>query len=143
MKHLSKLLLFLSIFLSLELTAQDKSDWEGDVPDGCTTITCGKKATSDGSVITSHTDDSHRTRSWIDIVPAKDHDKGSMVAMYKRVACDSFEMPTYAHRKIGEIPQVEHTYQYVNTAYPCMNENNLELVKAHLVVVNAFNLIRV
>lgn len=113
------------IIISLNTTGQDKSDWEGDVPDGCTTITCGKKATTDGSVITSHTDDSHRTRSWIDIVPAQDHKKGSMVAMYKRVACDSFDMPTYAHRKIGEIPQVEHTYQYINTAYPCMNEKQL------------------
>jgi len=116
----------LIIFVIPVLTsAQSRSDWEGGVPDGCTSITVGKTATADGSVVTSHTDDSHRTRSWIDIVPAADHKPGSIVPMYKRVACDSFAMPTYSHIKIGEIPQVDHTYGYINTAYPCMNEHQL------------------
>ena len=106
---------------------QDKSDWEGGFPNGCTTITAGKKATADGSVITSHTDDSHRTRSWMDVVEPKDHEEGAKTPMYKRVACDSFAMPTYAHDKIGEIPQVNHTYGFINTAYPCMNEHQLAI----------------
>ncbi|MDZ7743215.1 MAG: C69 family dipeptidase [Bacteroidota bacterium] len=111
----------------LNLSAQDKSDWEGGTPDGCTSITAGKLATADGSVITSHTDDSHRTRSWMDIVPAKKHPEGASVDMFKRVACDTFAMPTYAHNKIGEIPQITNTYGYVNTAYPCMNEKQLAI----------------
>jgi len=97
-------------------------DWEGGYPDGCTTITAGKGATADGSVITSHTDDSHRTRSWMDISPAKKHKKGEFVTMYKRVPCDSFAMHTYAHNPIGKIPQVNQSYQYLNTAYPSMNQ---------------------
>ena len=36
----------------------------------CTSITVGKKASADGSVMTSHTDDSGRTRTNILIVPA-------------------------------------------------------------------------
>ena len=52
------------------LISGDKSDWEGGVPEGCTSITAGKEATVDGSVITSHTDDSHKTRSLMDIMPA-------------------------------------------------------------------------
>lgn len=120
---------FLSTIFFLTITtclyAQDKSDWEGGFADGCTSITAGKKATADGSVITSHTDDSHRTRSWMDIKQAKDHDEDAMVNMYKRVACDSFAMPTYAHNKIGEIPQIAHTNAYVNTAYPSMNEHQV------------------
>ncbi|MBQ2574317.1 MAG: C69 family dipeptidase, partial [Bacteroidales bacterium] len=45
-------------------TAQiDYSDWVGNYPDGCTSITVGKKASADGSVFTSHTDDSHRSKS--------------------------------------------------------------------------------
>jgi dipeptidase len=96
-------------------------------PDECTTITAGKLSTADGSVITSHTDDSHRTRSWMNIIPAAIHPQGSVMPMYKRQACDTLAMPTYAHIRIGEIPQVESTFGYINTAYPCMNEKQLAI----------------
>ncbi|RLD66867.1 MAG: peptidase C69, partial [Bacteroidetes bacterium] len=43
----------------------------------------------------------------------------------KRVACDSFDMPTYSHLPIGEIPQVKETNQFLNTAYPSMNQYQL------------------
>ncbi|MCD4746542.1 MAG: C69 family dipeptidase [Bacteroidales bacterium] len=114
-------------FISLVFSQVDKTDWINDYPDGCTSITVGKKASADGSVITSHTDDSHRTRSWIDIIPAKDHKPGTMTPMFKRTPCDTFAMPTYAHNKIGEIPQVKHTFGYINTAYPCLNEHQLAI----------------
>ncbi len=97
-------------------------DWEGGYADGCTSITAGCDATADGSVITSHTDDSHRTRSWMDVVPARKHPKGAQSTMYKRVPCDSFAMPSYSHIPIGSIPQVKETFQYLNTAYPSMNQ---------------------
>lgn len=100
-------------------------DWEGGFPDGCTSITVGKKASADGSVITSHTDDSHRTRSWMDVIPASRHSRDETVNMYKRVACDSFKMPTYKHIPIGRIPQVKETFQFLNTAYPSMNQYQL------------------
>lgn len=127
MKSLSSLLTIVLTIGIATLSAQNKADWEGGVPEGCTSITVGKSATVDGSVITSHTDDSHRTRSWMDIVPAKDHDEGATTPMYKRVSTDSLIMPAYAHNKIGEIPQAEHTYQFINTAYPCMNEHQLAI----------------
>ncbi|MBU8892135.1 MAG: C69 family dipeptidase [Bacteroidales bacterium] len=127
MKKIGSILL--SILLSLIFTnfliAQDKSDWKGGVPEGCTSITVGKLASVDGSVITSHTDDSHRTRSWMDIKLAKDHKAGAMVPMYKRTADNTKAMPVYKHDRIGEIPQVEHTFQYINSAYPCMNDKQL------------------
>ena len=116
-----------ALVISTIIFAQDKSDWKYDTPEGCTTITVGKKISFDGSVMTSHTDDSHRTRSWMDIIPAKDNAKGSTTDVFKRVASDEFAMPTYAHNKIGEIPEVEHTYSYINTAYPCMNEKQLAI----------------
>ncbi|HDR89741.1 MAG TPA: peptidase C69 [Bacteroidetes bacterium] len=117
--------LFYIMFLPLSGQNREKPDWEGGFPDGCTSITAGRLATADGSVITSHTDDSHRTRSWMDIVPAMDYRPGSYVVMRKRSADDSHAMPTYRHDSIGVIPQVSHTYAYVNTAYPCMNEHQL------------------
>ena len=100
----------------------DRSDWIGIYPDGCTSITAGKLATADGSVITSHTDDSHRTRSSIFIQPAKDYPDGALCDITKRVPCDTFAMPLYVYKKVGEIPQARHTYAYVNSAYPCINE---------------------
>lgn len=102
-------------------------DWEGKIPDGCTSITLGRLATADSSVITSHTDDSHRTRSWMDIAPAADHGPDAVTTMYRREPCDSFDMPTYRHVPIGSIPQVRHTYQYLNTAYPSLNEKQLAI----------------
>lgn len=128
MKKFLKLALGITIipFVLIAQTA-DKSDWQGGVPEGCTTITVGKLATADGSVITSHTDDSHRTRSWIDIVPPAKHEKEAVVPMYKRVKNDSLAMPAYGHEKVGEIPQVKDTYGYINTAYPSLNQKQLAI----------------
>ena len=101
--------------------AQDEARFE------CTTITVGKKASDDGSVRTSHTDDSHRTRSNILIVPAKEHKPDATVTMYKRTACDTTVMKSYLNTPIGEIPQVARTFGYLNTAYPCLNEKQLAI----------------
>ena len=121
-----KLILILTFsFVTILLPAQSRPDWEGNYPDGCTSITAGKLATTDGSVITSHTDDSHRTRSWMDIQPAVKYKKNSTVTMYKRVPVDSMAMPAYSHIPIGTIPQVKETYQYLNTAYPSINEHQV------------------
>jgi dipeptidase len=119
--------------LSFGLTAAAGSqtfptdDWVGGYPDGCTSITVGRNASSDGSVITSHTCDSHRTRTWLDIAGPKDYNAGSHAAMVKRMANDSTAMPSYRYQPVGEIPQVKHTYGYINTAYPCMNEHQLAI----------------
>jgi len=106
---------------------QDPPDWEGGFPDGCTTITIGKSASADGSVMTSHTCDSHRTRAWLTVTPKTDHKKGSMVTLVTRMPNDSLAMSTYKYEASGEIPQVEHTHGFINTAYPCMNDQQLAI----------------
>ena len=121
---------FLSLFLlcfSLFLFAHDKDrpDWVGGRPDGCTTITVGKTASDGGWVSTSHTCDSHRTRSWFDIQPAQTHAPGAKRLLVMRTTNDSLAMPAYKHIPTGEIPQVEKTHGYINTAYPCMNDHQL------------------
>ncbi len=105
----------------------EKPDWEDGTPDECTTVTVGKLASHDGSVMTSHTDDSHRTRSWMDIVPGKYHQENEFVIMYERKKNDTEKMPTYEHVPVGQIPQVKQTYGYINTAYPCINEKQLAI----------------
>ncbi len=124
MKTIFLAVLMLSFQCSINAQV-DKSDWKAGVPEGCTSITAGRLATADGSVITSHTDDSHRTRSWMDVQPAKIHGKDATVKMYKREADNSMPMPAYSHLEIGEIPQVKETYGFINTAYPCMNTKQL------------------
>ncbi len=121
-------LLLLFLMSSKQSNGQvEKSDWEGGFPEGCTSITCGKDATEDGSVITSHTDDSHRTRSSVMIEPPRQHTKGSTMTMYKRTYCDTTIMPSYAHVPIGSIPQVSETYGFINSAYPCLNQYQLAI----------------
>ena len=116
-----QILIFLFIF---NVQAQT-NDTFSDLPNECTTITMGKKATDDGSVRTSHTDDSHRSRSNIFITPAKNHPKGATVTLYRRLWFNETPMPSYKNDSIGIIPQVAHTYAYFNTAYPCMNEKQV------------------
>ena len=125
MKRFSKSILILILFLSSLFG--EKDDWVGGYPDGCTSIMVGKKASIDGSVMTSHTCDSHRTRAWFDITPAKKHKKNQEAIMYKRGKDDSFAMPTYKYEPVGKIPQVQKTHGYINTAYPCMNEYQLAI----------------
>ncbi len=124
--YLTTLVIFLSACL-LPVNGQSKADWQGGVPEGCTTITVGKQATFDGSVMTSHTDDSHRTRAWMDIVLPQRHGRRDEVTMFKRENDDSGAMPKYKHMPIGTIPQVRETYGFINTAYPCMNTQQLAI----------------
>lgn len=130
MRRIAHLTLFLSIiYTAAALAAQnpDPPDYVGGYPDGCTSITVGKDAMTDGSVVTSHTCDSHRTRGWFEIAPAKDHADDAAVELVKRVPVDSFAMPTYGYVPTGEIPQVERTHGFIHTAYPAMNERQLAI----------------
>ncbi|MFC2103437.1 dipeptidase [Bacteroidota bacterium] len=124
------LMLTMYIFLN-NVFAQGKDerkfDWESGEPDGCTTVMVGKLASFDGSVMTSHTDDSHRTRSWMSIIPPKTYNPGEMKQLTRRENDDTKKMPTYKLTPVGEIPQVEKTFGYINTAYPCINDQQLAI----------------
>jgi dipeptidase len=123
-KHLLASLLLISAGFQPVLS-QSKADWINGFPDGCTSVTVGRLASADGSVFTSHTDDSHRTRSSVSVVPALDYPQGSTTDLHRRVNDDTRAMPSYAFIKTGEIPQVPHTHGYINSAYPCMNQFQL------------------
>ncbi|MCD6091903.1 MAG: C69 family dipeptidase [Bacteroidales bacterium] len=127
MKFSIFILLFLTFPFVMVAQTADKSDWKGGYPEACTSITVGKKASFDGSVMTSHTDDSHRTRSWIDIVPPKKYKAGDVSIMYKREQDNSRKMPAYGHKEIGSFPQVKETNGFINTAYPSMNDKQLAM----------------
>ena len=79
--------------------------------------------------MTSHTDDSGRSRTSISISEAKDYPEGTMKKLYRRQAAPNEfgKMPYYEFVETGEIPEVSHTYQYFNSAYPCLNEKQLAI----------------
>jgi len=94
--------------------------------DNCTSIIVGRLASVDGSTMTSHSCDSNTDRTWINLVPRKEHKSGDVCSLTldpKRtkgpVDPDAIES--------GTIPQVPVTYAYINTAYPVMNEYQLAI----------------
>ena len=94
--------------------------------DECTSLVVGRLASADGSVITSHTCDGV-SRTWIKVVPAADHGRKEMVDIFKNTRRTAFDGDTTGVRYAGQIPQARHTYAYLNTAYPCMNEKQVAM----------------
>lgn len=122
-----KYISFTIIFTFALTTTMAQAYQEDELIGGnCTSIMVGCKASADGSVITSHTCDG-KYRTWVTMVPAQDHKKGTMHQVYKGTmhteTPGSMEKVTLA----GEIPEAEHTFAYLNTAYPCMNEKQLAM----------------
>lgn len=92
----------------------------------CTSIMVGRLASTDGSVITSHTCDG-RYRTWVKIEPAADHGAGTMHAVLRGTMKTTSPSDTTGVKLMGEIPEASHTYAYLNTAYPCLNEKQLAI----------------
>jgi len=90
----------------------------------CTDIIVGKKASTDGSVITSHTGAAPECR--VHRVPAMDFEKGAMAAVYYGLQDASKEFGTYGE-VIGYIPQVSHTFAYFHSGYSHINEKQLAI----------------
>lgn len=98
----------------------------------CTTVIAGRLATVDGSVMCSHSNDGEgATDPRLVHMPAHDHAAGSMRPIfysperYPRYVGDARgAVPAYLpteHQspmvKIGEIPEVAHTYGYFEETY--------------------------
>ena len=120
-----KTLLFtaLCFFAFNGLNAQEQEELVGA---NCTSIMVGCKASADGSVITSHTCDS-KYRTWVTMEPAADHKEGTMHKVYKGTMHTSRPGSMENVTLAGEIPEAAHTYAYLNTSYPCMNEKQLAM----------------
>ena len=122
----SKLLLLLLPFAALLFRPGIPAMAQDDENSGldCTSIMVGRLATTDGSVITSHTCDG-RSRTWVSIEPAERHRKGESVCVCRGTRHNKFKGDTTGVRVLGSIPQAERTYAYLNTAYPCLNEKQV------------------
>ena len=114
------LFLLAALAIGFSLSAQE---FDGQ---SCTSVMVGRKASADGSVITSHTCDG-RYRTWAQMEPAADHEPGAMHQVLRGTMHTKFRGDTAGVKLMGEIPQVAHTYAYLNTAYPCLNEKQLAI----------------
>ncbi len=126
-KKLSVVFLFIaSAIIFFAFTAEPQKQAEEEKELECTTYLIGRLATVDGSTITSHTCDSRISRTWMNIVPNMKYKPGELAKVY--VLPKETTMPNQPDRKVSvEIPQVAETYQYLNAAYPIMNEHQLAI----------------
>lgn len=107
----------LVVFTVLLVSFMSLSAW------GCTDIVVGKKASADGSVITSHTADGAFYDARVRTIPGKTFPAGSKADVFWNIGMDEDSEPV----KIGEIPQVEKTYTYFHVGYPFMNEHGVAI----------------
>ena len=94
--------------------------------DACTSIMVGRNASTDGSVMTSHTCDSWY-RTWMSIVPAKDYPRDTIMSIYEGRMHTEHQKDMTDVKEKGTIPQAKHTYRFLDTAYPCLNEKQLAI----------------
>jgi dipeptidase len=93
----------------------------------CTVIVAGKKATSDGSVMISHTDAGADSR--IFRVPAQTFKPGDKAPVYWGIQ-DADRALNDDGKIIGYIPQVEKTFAYFQSAYSHLNEFQLGIAES-------------
>ncbi len=119
-----RLLIPLLFFVPSILFAQSPDDEL--YKESCTSITAGRKATADGSVITAHTCDAYY-RTWLEFVPAQ---KFARDTTHKVFWGTLHTQTAWSQDKLvlkGEIPEAGSTFAYLNTAYPCINEKQLAI----------------
>ncbi|UCC85520.1 MAG: C69 family dipeptidase [Gemmatimonadota bacterium] len=93
---------------------------------GCTSIQVGKRASTDGSVMTAHSCDGNY-RTWLQIEPRRVNPPGTRRPIYWGLLHTETPDDMRRVRLKGEIPDVPETYRYFNVAYPAMNEKGLSI----------------
>ena len=117
MKRITTLVLFL---VGISLTSQAQTPYQEMPvlhPESCTSIMVGKKASTDGSVITSHTCDSYY-RTWLNVEPGRTYDKDTTLNIYQDRLHTEFTDDATGLKFKGTIPQARTTFSFLDTAYP-------------------------
>jgi len=84
-----------------------------NTPESCTSIMVGKKASADGSVMTSHTCDGNY-RTWMEIVPAARYEHDTTVAINPEVKKveDLSNTDRARFEKLGEKERLEEVFKF-------------------------------
>ena len=129
MKIRKLFLAVVSIMVSTAAVAQSYG-WHPDdenYAESCTSIMVGKKASTDGSVMTAHSCDSNY-RTWLTMEGSKTYQPGQMQPIYLGLLHTEEPDDMRNVEKKGEIPApTQPTYRFLNVAYPCMNEKQLAI----------------
>ena len=119
----------LFLFVSAAAFAQNYG-WhpeDENYAESCTSIMVGKKASTDGSVMTAHSCDSNY-RTWLTMEGSKTYQPGQMQPIYLGLLHTEEPDDMRNVEKKGEIPApTQPTYRFLNVAYPCMNEKQLAI----------------
>lgn len=112
---------------AMTLTATAQAVRDGiSAKDACTSIMVGKKASADGSVMTSHTCDSWY-RTWMQMTEPQDFPRDTVTSVYKGRMHTEYPGSMDGVKEAGQIPQAKHVYRFLDTAYPCLNEKQLAI----------------
>ncbi len=95
----------------------------------CTSIPTTPGASADGSCMTTHTDDSGTDNLFVTVVPAADWPEGSMRPVLMNTDNCTFRQLKNPIQVMGEIPQVPHTYAYMNSSYSFQNEKQVGIAE--------------
>ncbi|MFB0564112.1 MAG: dipeptidase [Candidatus Aminicenantaceae bacterium] len=135
---LGMLVVMLALVYAFGLNAEESKQCAScpNVPlsDGCTVIIVGKDASIDGSVMTTHTCDCGFCDWTWRSVPAADHEPGSMRKIYHVDQLKTWppnvglKWERYKDDFSGlEIPQVPHTFAYIQGAFGYMNDQQVAI----------------
>ncbi|MFA6334311.1 MAG: C69 family dipeptidase [Bacteroidales bacterium] len=116
----------LLIALCLLLASNPVFSQDSDFKESCTSITVGREASTDGSVMTAHTCDSNY-RTWVEMTQRKSYKPGDTEPVYWGTLHTEEPWDTRNVIEKGRIPAVPETFAYLNTAYPCLNEKQLAI----------------
>ncbi|MFY9135013.1 MAG: C69 family dipeptidase [Bacillota bacterium] len=117
MRRMQSLLVAIMVLAAFSMTTQ--------VALACTSIPVSPGASADGSCMTTHTDDSGTDTMHVRVVAAADWPEGSMREVLRGTDNGPYTQLRSPVRVMGEIPQVAHTYAYMNSSYSFQNEKQV------------------
>jgi len=143
MKHKKLYLTGLVVITALLLCAAvflvprgiQEASLQPELPEGCTVILVGKDASTDGSVMVTHTADCGICDWTWHFVPAADHPPDAVRKIYHINQMKTWPPETGGKWKMAleegytefDLPQVEHTHAYTHGVFGYMNDHQLAM----------------